>query len=222
MSQTINYNIEKYPVRLSKNENGFFLLIHGKNVMIPPQLAEVPLNDGESVEGNLSVGVTFGVRRTQDKKLKVIRDNGEEICAGRYCFDFEGFDLGDLHAEASFYHPLGDDLFQDALCEILEGKLEAGEFDDVLYKDGDAWSYEEEQVALDIYLETLNDYSAMLALVNEYVKGGVIRRSRPAVEMKVNCYKSLDSDSEVEGLRNISSKTKEMWNQYKAGKNKQT
>lgn len=213
IQRKIEYKIENEPVKLTKKENSLVLWIHGKNMKLPAvHASQVKIEDGETINGTLSVEIMFDVKTTKNKGQKVIRsDDGDGISSGNLVVKFNDVELGDFGGDTEFYSINNGDVLDNALCDILDGRIERGDLKEIITREGEDWNDEEEDIAFDIYQKSGSDYALMLNLIEEAVKHNQIMRSKDAVEMKVNQYKSIDKNAGVEGLKNISSKTRENW-----------
>ena len=185
----------------------------GQEVFLLPYAAKrLPNLNFDSLECNLSFSASFITKPLGKSQHKVNLKK-----KGSFEFAVASLEIPEFSLtleNMNIFSPQSEEL-QDVLVEAINSEINNGRFEDLLSNEKTPYTYEEEMIALLIYIETQGrPYGDMMALIKEKIETGEIKRSEDSLEMRVNTFKSLDDESGLEGL-GAKSQTKKIWEAYK-------
>ena len=207
------------PIKLIKQDEALYLVIKNKKMRIASEIgSQIEFAGDMAVQGFYSTVCEFKINRKKNQFFvdkKTIAIFGHNFIVNNNSVEISGQHLYQ-------YDEKGD--FCSTIQSILDEKIVKQVFDDYIIEQLESenvdWSQEEEKIALRIYLESKGgQYSTQLDLTQVAIDSGELKRSAAAIDMKINCYKALDSEADIAGLGNTGKNTKATWELHKSSKN---
>lgn len=184
--------------------------------LLPSVMKNLPNTNFESLEAEIKGSVSFEAK-VKNRERTVILKSSEELKPVEMELEISSinFNLSGVNLVAP-----QSSTFQDALLKCISEDLNLEIFDDVFDQDRIPWNEDEENIALELYLECDRGRNAtyLKELISSAISDGRIDRSAQAVYMKVYQYQSVDNGVSQEGLGNISKKTIENMRKFKENK----